>query len=431
VADIRPFRGVRYTGRGASLQDVVSPPYDAIRAEEADDLRRRSPYNSVHLDLPQPRGDDPDDRYAAAAELVRSWLDEGILTRDDEPSLYVVAQTFRGPDGWEHTRRGFIALARLEDFASGVILPHEKTHAGPRADRLKLLRATHADLSPIFMLYPDPTNEVGAALTTAPSPAQPLTVRDRDGNVQQLSRLTGEAAAAAGRRLAGRRLFIADGHHRYETALAYRGERSAAGDTSADYVMVYLCSLDDPAVVILPTHRLLKGVAVPPPEELLARLRPTFAVYREREHGAEACELMLGHVHTLSDAAKVFGLYFPREEACVTLELSDPAAIARLVAEGLSPDYARLSTTLLHHLIFRDVLGMDPNETEGQIDYVTNLGEAMRALATGRYTLGAFINATPMAEVGAVAGRGETMPQKSTFFYPKPLTGLVFNAMEP
>ena len=431
MADVKPFRAVRYTGRGTLLDDVVSPPYDVLGPVDADELRRRSPYNSVHLDLPLPFADGSDGHYAATAERLRAWLAEGVLARDEEPSLYVLDQTFRGPDGWERTRRGFIAAVGLEDFAAGVILPHEKTHSGPRSDRLKLLRATRADLSPIMMLYPDPSDEVGAALAAAqPPPAQLAVLRDRDGSQHRLSRVAGEATTAVGRLLAGRRLLIADGHHRYTSALAFRDKRRRAGDASADHTMAYLCSQDDPGLVIFPTHRLLKGVAVPPPEEVLARLSPTFAVYREQEHGAEACTLMLGHVHTLSDAAKVFGLYFPREQACVTLELTDPAAFTRLVSEGLSPDSARLSTTLLHYLIFRDVLGMDPNETEGRIDYVTNLGAAMRALASGDYTLGAFINPTPMAEVRAVAEAGETMPQKSTYFYPKPLTGLVFNVME-
>jgi uncharacterized protein (DUF1015 family) len=255
-------------------------------------------------------------------------------------------------------------------------------------------------------------------------------VTDRDGNVHRLSRVTGEVTATVARLLADRRLLIADGHHRYAGALAYRDERRAAGDDSADYTMAFLCSMDDPGLVIFPTHRLIKGVAVPPPDQVLARLRPTFAVYREPERGGAACRLMLEHVHTLTDATKVFGLYFPRDEVCATLELSDPSAVVRLVAEGLSPDFARLSTTLLHYLVLRDVLGMDPNETEGSIDYATDLTAAMRTLSQGGYTVGAFINPTPMAEVRAVAERGETMPQKSTYFYPKPLTGMVINVMD-
>ena len=287
------------------------------------------------------------------------------------------------------------------------------------------------------MLYPDPTNRVGAALAgaapaaAAPPPAQPVTVTDAEGTVHRFTPVSGPVTDEVARLLAGKRLYIADGHHRYETALYFRDERRAAGDHSADSVMVYLCSMDDPGLVVFPTHRLLKGVPVPPADELLARLAPTFAVYPERPEGAQSCAVMMGHVGSLTDAAKVFGLYFPHERTCATIELRDPSAITRLIKEGLSPEYASLSVTLLQYLIFRDALGLDPTRTEGKIDYATRLDEALALLdGDGGYTLGAFVNATPIAEVRRVADRGETMPHKSTYFHPKPATGLVFHVME-
>ena len=221
-------------------------------------------------------------------------------------------------------------------------------------------------------------------------------------------------------------MLIADGHHRYETALAYRDERRAAGDHSADWVMVFLSSMDDPGLAIFPTHRLLAGLDLPPADTVVERLREHFAVFPEEGGGAGACSLMMNHVATLGGGDKVFGLYFPAEERCVTVELRDMAAMTHLVDRGFSPESARLSVTILAELIFRDALGLDPDALEGHIAFAKSVDDAMAAIDEGGCGLAAFLNATLMDEVRAVAARGEVMPQKSTYFYPKLLTGLVF-----
>jgi len=428
MAKISAFRGVRYDVARLDAGDLVCPPYDVISDQQARHYRQRSPYNAVHLELPQPTAAH-DDRYEAAAALLREWLASGILRRDREPSLYLLEQAFRGPDGQQRRRRGLLALLRLEDFSTRVVLPHEKTHTGPKEDRLRLLRATRANVSPIFMLYSDPTDEVGAALAAAePPPAQPMTVTDEDGTVHRCTQLSGSVVDQVISALAAKRLYIADGHHRYETALHYRDERRAVGDHSADETLVYLSSMDDPGLVVFPTHRLLKAVSLPSPQDVLARLAPTFAVFLERPDGTSGCRAMMSHMGSLSDSTKVFGLYFPRERTCATVELRDPSAIARLVAEGMSPDLAHLPVTLLHSLILGDALGLGPAQTEGKIDYVAGFDEALALLETdSQYTLGVFLNPMPVADVRHVADRGETMPHKSTYFYPKPLTGLVFH----
>jgi len=230
--------------------------------------------------------------------------------------------------------------------------------------------------------------------------------------------------------LRDRPVLIADGHHRYETALAYRDERRAAGRHDAEHVMVYLSSMDDPGLAIFPTHRLLRDVPLPPIDEVIDRLRPTFSVFQELCGSPESCLPMMDHLSRLTSAGKVFGLYFAAEQRCITLELSDPAAMARLARRGLSPEYAQLSVTLLAELVFRDALGLDPDGLEGHISFVKSVDDAMLAMASGEYCLAAFLNATKMAEVRAVAERGETMPQKSTYFYPKLLTGLVFDKLD-
>jgi uncharacterized protein (DUF1015 family) len=433
MAEVGPFKGLRYDPSLVALDDVVAPPYDVLSPDEAQRLRVRSPYNIAHLDLPllTPGLGDP---YERAAKTLGGWRDAGVLRRDEEPCLYLVDESFRGPDGFERVRRGVIARLRLSAFSEGVVLPHEKTHEGPKLDRLRLWRATHTTLSPIFLLFPDDRGEVATALARAADqaaarPGAARTARDRDGNATTLTPISGPLVQRLAALLRDERLFIADGHHRYETALAYRDERRAAGDHSADELMVYLCSMRDPGLAVFPTHRLLKGVEIPPMDEVLARLQPAFSVFGERGADGSTCAAMVERLGDFADRGKVFGLYFPREQACCTIELRDISAVAHLLDEGFSPDAARLSVTILHYLILRDALGLDPVATEGRIDYATDPGAAYELLGGGGYTLGVFINATSVEEVRAVAEHGETLPQKSTYFYPKLLTGLVLDAM--
>jgi uncharacterized protein (DUF1015 family) len=431
MAEVTPFRGIRY-GESIALDDVVAPPYDVIPEAQAAELRGRSPHNAVHLDLPVAPGETAQDAaYARAAAAFERWQADGVLVREATPSLYLVDQTYRGPDGRERTRRGFVGRLRLADFAEHVVLPHERTHAGPKVDRLRLYRAAHADLSQIFLLVPDDDGGVEDALTAASAgPAGPVReARDGDGNLHRIVPVAGPGAERIVALLRERRLYIADGHHRYETALAYRDERRVHGDHSADTLMVYLCSMSDPGLTVFPTHRLVRGVVVPPLDELVERLRPSFEVVGVPVRGLEACRGVLGSLGEQADPGRVFGLSLPREDVCVVVKAREPEVKKRLVASGFSPDAAGLSVTVLHELVLREALGMDPGQAEKHIDYAKNVPDALAALASGRYELGAFLNATQVGQVQALADRGETMPQKSTYFYPKLLTGLVFDAL--
>ncbi len=430
MAEVTPFRGIRYSD-AVTLDDAVAPPYDVISAAQAAALRSRSPYNATHVDLPVMPGEVAETvAYTRSAAMFRTWRADGVLRRDETPRVYLVDQTYRGPDGRERRRRGFVARLRLTAFSEGVVLPHERTHAGPKEDRLNLYRATHADLSQIFLLFPDDDGVLGAALDGAAagaSPAAAREARDGDGNLHRLVPLAGAAVDRVLAGLRGRPLYIADGHHRYETALAYRDERRDAGDHSADTLMVYLCSIGDPGLTVFPTYRLVKGAGVPPLDHLLARLRPHFDVVGEPVAGTEPARAALQGLGAL--AGRVFGLYLAREDACVVVRTREPAATDRLLAAGVSPAAAGLSVTVLHELILREALGLDPRREERQVDYVKSVPDALAALAGGAYELGAFLNATEVSQVRAVADRGETMPQKSTYFYPKLLTGLVYDAL--
>ncbi len=433
MADVRPFRGVRY-GAHADLDSLVSPPYDVLGVAQAEELRERSPFNAVHLDLPVGPGEAPTAAaYAGAAEKLAAWRREGVLVREAEPVVYLVDQTYRGPDGVDRTRRGFIARLVLADFSERVVLPHEKTHAGPKTDRLELYRATHADLSQIFLLYPDAEGRVADVLSAAASrltPGEVRVVRDADGNSHRIAPVGGEQAPRIAALLREETLYIADGHHRYETALAFRDERRALGDHAADTMMVYLCGMNDPGLTVFPTHRLIKGVELPPMAEVLERLSPTFETLPGAATGLDGCERFIREgLRGGPDPGGAFGLYFPREETCAVARLRDVSALDRLAAEGFSRASAGLTVTVLHYLILRDALGIDPGHTEGRIDYDSDAGDAFARLGAGGYVLGAFINATRASDVKTIADQSETMPQKSTYFYPKLLTGLVFDVL--
>jgi uncharacterized protein (DUF1015 family) len=432
MAHISPFRGLRYRD-DISLDDVVAPPYDVLSAAEAAELRARSPYNATHVDLPVLPGETADDEaYARAARTFRSWREQGVLECDKSPGIVVVDQTYTGPDGRERTRRGFIARLRLAALDQRVVLPHERTHPGPKVDRLRLYRATRADISQIFLLFPDDDGSAGRDLAAAAGgiPAEAWrTAHAGDGNTHRAAAVTGPAAEHVAQALRDRPLYIADGHHRYETALAFRDERRAMGDFSADTLMVYLCSLNDPGLTVFPTHRLVHGI----PPLSLARLTelavPYFELVGEPAAGAEACRAALEALPEQADPGRVFGLYLPREQTCITVRTREPQASGRLAAEGFSPAAAGLSVTLLHELLFRDALGLHHDDAERNVDYAKSVPDALAALGSGRYELGAFLNATLVDQVRTIADQGEVMPQKSTYFYPKLLSGLVYDAL--
>ena len=432
MADISVFRGIRYR-ESTALDDVVAPPYDVLSAAQAADLRARSPYNAVHIDLPVPPGAAADDAaYARAAELFRGWRNEGALVRDELPGIAVIDQTSTGPDGRKRTRRGFVARLRLASLEERVVLPHERTHAGPKADRLRLYRATHADISQIFLLYPDDDGIVSEALDAAAGDIPAAAWReahDGDGNTHRVATVGGAAAERVSEGLRGRPLYIADGHHRYETALAYRDERRAAGDSSADTLMVYLCSLSDPGLTVFPTHRLVRGIAPISLDDLIEHVQPFFDVVGEPVTGVAARRAALDALPEQADPARVFGLYLPRAAACLIVKTREPAASERLAADGFSPDAAGLSVTILHELLLSEALGLQHDEAERHVDYAKSVPDALAALDGGGYELGAFLNATLVDQVRAIADHGEVMPQKSTYFYPKLLTGLVFDAL--
>jgi uncharacterized protein (DUF1015 family) len=416
MAEIQPLRALHYDlDRTGGLQNVVAPPYDVIDEEQRRELERRSPFNIVRIDLPA--GEDP---YAAAAELLAQWRQDGVIVEDEAPALWALEQEFTGPDGRRRTRRGFFARVRVEDYGAGRIRPHERTHPGPREDRLRLTRATRANLSPIFSLYSDPAGRAWDALEGARGSEPWGASTDEDGTRNLIWRVADPAAIEAVRAtLADSELLIADGHHRYETARVYAEE--VGGEGEHRYVLMCLVSLQDPGLTVFPTHRLLKGLTSAQQEDLATAIRSDFEI-RELESSND-----LAPEH--SDPVR-FGYIDAHFRRPFMLALKDNA-IADAALPFHAEPYRRLDTAVLEAVILKGALGM----TEHDIDHLDGLGyarsfeEALRLVDSGEYDAAFFMAPTPVEQVQAVAGAGENMPPKSTYFFPKVPTGLLFNPL--
>ncbi|HKF80490.1 MAG TPA: DUF1015 domain-containing protein [Thermoleophilaceae bacterium] len=420
MSDVQPLRTLRYDlGAVGSLEAAIAPPYDVIDEQLRAALASRSPFNAVEIDLPRaPAGGDP---YLHAAEIFQAWRREGVLVQEREPALWVLRQEYTAPGGSNRRRQGFLARVRIEDYGPGRIRPHERTHAGPKEDRLRLTRATRANLSPIFSLFPDPDGAAGEALEQGASGEPFASARDQDGTRNTLWRLGDpDAIASLQRALAGAELLIADGHHRYETARIYADE--VGGEGEHRYVLMFLCSLADRGLTVFPTHRLLTGLKDSPDKQQAIRetLTRDFEVEQvaPEELQPDGRGIAFGYMDS-----------FHRTPYRVTLK--DPS-IADAALEGRPEPYRRLDTAVLETLVLRGALGMSEDDIlhlRG-LDYSEDVSEARAAVESGQADAGFFLRPTPVEQVQAVAEAGESMPPKSTYFFPKVPTGLVFNLLE-
>jgi uncharacterized protein (DUF1015 family) len=417
VAEVLPLQAVHYDlGTVGALADVVAPPYDVIDEAQRAELADRSPYNVVELDLPRnPDGGDP---YGHAAELLGQWTDEGVLTRDAEPTIWALEQDYAAPDGSRLTRRGFLARVKLAPYGEGI-RPHERTQPGPKEDRLRLTRATRHNLSPIFALHPgDAWRHLEPALVDEPWGD----VTDGYGTSHRVWRIDDPAVQeAVATELAPGELLIADGHHRYETSLAYQAEVGPGGPQ--DYVLMALVSLEDPGLTVFPTHRLISGLADDPAkqEALGTGLRNLFEVEE-----VAASELDPGGI----EGVGVFGYMASHHKQAFHLRLASNPALDQELA-GRSEAYRTLDAAILEELVLKGILEMSAEDIAAKrgIGYTPSIDEALAKLDAGDYQAAFLLRPTPIDQVREVAAAGETMPPKSTYFFPKLLTGLVFNPL--
>jgi uncharacterized protein (DUF1015 family) len=420
MADVQAFRALHYDlGTVGSLESVIAPPYDVIDPAQRAALAARSPHNVVTVDLPQaPLGGDA---YEEAARLFALWRSQGAVVRDDTPALWALQQDYVGPDGRSLTRRGIFARVRVEEYGAGRIRPHERTHPGPKEDRLRLTRATKANLSPIFSLYDDPAGAAWGALAPHITGAPWGEATDGDGTVNQLWRIDDGAALARVKMAMGEtELLIADGHHRYETARVYAEEIGGEGDHR--YVLMCLVALQDPGLTIFPTHRLLNQVKDPAVQQKLGTyLRETFEVTEIAQSELRPPD---------GDGPLTMGYIDSFHKQAYRLVLKDQAIADAALADYPEP-YRHLDTAVLEALILPGVLGM----TEDDVSHLNGLGysrtddEALQAVLSAEYDCAFFLRGSPVRQVQEIAAAGVNMPPKSTFFYPKVPTGLLFNPL--
>ena len=407
MPELRPFAGIRYQVPSSELGRVLAPPYDVISPAGQRELYERDPRNVVRLILNRTPGEAG---YAEAGSTFRRWLEEGVLAPDARPGFYLLEQAFE-VDGRARVRHGLFARFRAEDPERGSILPHEQTRKGPREDRYRVLKATRANFSPIFLMFPDRSGRfASAAATIAAGP--PIASYTDDGGVgHRLWRVAGDGAAMAlGETVAGAKAYIADGHHRYATALRYRDEVGPDGA----WTMGYFTPLEGPGLVVLPYHRIL--AAAPTLAEARRALQGRFRVTEAataREAAAQAEK---------SAAPYAFGLAAPGGGAVVAEAL--PAA-AELLPASAPESLRALDTYFLHHAVLRPLLQV-PDEA---VDYVHSQAEAEAAVATGACGMAVLMRPTPVGQIVAVAEARESMPAKSTFFHPKVPSGLVIHPL--
>ncbi|MCC2668845.1 MAG: hypothetical protein K0Q72_1316 [Armatimonadetes bacterium] len=414
MAEVQPFRGIRYRlDQPEDAAVVVAPPYDVISPADQQALEERDARNVIRLELP--RDEDGDDatrnRYTRAAELFRSWLEEGVLVREDAPAFYVYGQRYRVGDT-EQERLGLMAALKVEPYEAGVVLPHEQTFPKHKEDRFRLLSTAKAQFSPIFGLYSAPEADVRGHLEAAASGAPVASAVDREGVEHRMWAVTDPTFTVwADGAFAGKQVFIADGHHRYETAMRYAQERRAqapeAPASPFDFVMTFLVEMDDPGLVLLPTHRLVPA-GLPSAEEVLTRLEPYFRI---EDTTLEAVDALEHHQ---------IGLVLSNGRAW-KLTLTDTEAVNRL-DQVHSAAWRDLDVVLLHRLVLESALGLDEH---AEIVYTRDPAEARNRVTSGEFQASFVLPSPRVEELKEVAGAGDKMPHKSTYFWPKAISGLV------
>jgi uncharacterized protein (DUF1015 family) len=441
MADIFPFQAYRYNSERVSLADVLTQPYDKISPAMQQRYARNSPYNLIPVEKGQPSPSDSaaDNVYTRAERALQQWIREGILMRDPSPGIYAYSQEYTVPGSTERrTRTGFIALGRVEDYSHGVVFRHEHTLTGPKADRLELLRHTRTHTGQIFMLYTDPQRRVDTLLANAPS-ATPVEVRDEYGVVHRLRPIfDADVIAAVKRAMADQKLVIADGHHRYETAIAFRDECRAKDprrdpDAPHEKVMMTFINTRSEGLLILPTHRVIAGMANFDPAAFRRNMAAAFDQeawsFESGSARASALEKFSGELAARGKAGPAIGMYTGKDFVLFWLK---PGANLAVLLPDVPPALRELDVVLLHRLLLDKGLGITPAAiAAGQhVTYERDIAAALAAVDEGRAQAGFLLNPIGVETTAAIALSGQVLPQKSTDFYPKLLSGITLYRME-
>jgi uncharacterized protein (DUF1015 family) len=435
MPDIQAFRAFRYDLKHVgSLSNVVCPPYDVIDAKFQDELYKKHPANFIRLELnrEEPGDNDQNNRYTRAARFLKNWRQEGLLTEESQPAIYVYHQVFKYA-GREYTRRGFMCRCRLVRFGQGNIYPHEETMSGPKQDRLLLTKATRANLSQIFGLYPDATNDAQNLLEERIRGTTPIEANDHLGVVHRMWAVTDPTVISKLTGIMGPKpIFIADGHHRYETACNYRDELVAAtggslpDNHSGNFVLMVCIGMDDPGLIVLPTHRLFRGLPAMESGELTGKLGHAFAC-RVAGEGADLAENVWDTIETDGEQSTI-GLFTEKDQRWTIARLTDAGGRRMAeVAGDHSADWQGLGVAVLHRLLVDTLLGAKGHPKP---EYVHLVSELEQGIETGEFPLAALVMPATVEHIRVISQHGERMPAKSTYFYPKLLGGLVINPLE-
>ena len=441
MASVIPFRGLLYNvAKIKNLREVVTPPYDVISPEEQDAFYKGHPHNAIRLILGKayPTDTETDNWYTRAAADFEKWQAEHTLVRDMAPALYFTEIDYSA-HATNMTRCGLIALVELEGFDRGIILPHERTFSATKSERFRLMEACHANFSPIFSLYPDPENRVIDHLKQSVAGKSPdIDFKDRDEFHHRLWRITDRSTIdAVTTEISDKPLYIADGHHRYETALNYRNKRltenpACPKDASCRYVMMYLTSMHDPGLTVLPAHRLIHDVMGEQLDTFLDRTTPFFEIQTFYGPNQKKIETdFLNHLRSHSSKGNAIGVFMKSRDALYILRLKEDV-MDHLFADTLPDTLKQLDVTVLTQVILTKILDFDEKDLDNpsKISYTSKVPEAIDAVRKGGYALAFIMNPTKIVQVQQVADARLIMPRKSTYFYPKVITGLVLNKID-
>lgn len=434
MPNIQPFEGLRYNlAQVGSLSDVVAPPYDVIGPEYQDALYEKSEYNVVRLILNKmlPTDDEQNNRYTRSARTLKDWKEAGVLVKESKPSLYVYHQIYT-VKGKEYCRKGFMCGCEAVPFGEGMVFPHEITMSGPKLDRLMLTTACKTNFSQIFGLYPDEHNEVQNVLENAIVGVTPLEATDKDGVINRMWIVDDQETVNKVVELMGPKpIFIADGHHRYETACNYRKQIAEQGELTsnhpANHVLMVCIAMEDPGLIVLPTHRLFTNVRETSQEDLIARLGDSFRVTTVG-NGINSAKAAWALIEQMNDQGTM-AIYTGKDGVWSLISITEAGKekMAQVAAEH-HPEWQSLGVAILHSLVVDTLLELKGHEKPTYIHDVDEVAETI-AKEPEKYPLAALVSPATVQQIQDCSMVRERMPAKSTYFYPKLITGFVFKPL--
>lgn len=416
MAEIKAFKGMRYTPAAGNLNALVCPPYDIISDSQREKYIEENPCNIIRLELPK----GGDERYKEAGKTLKDWLDKEILACDKEDSIYVYEMLFSA-NGVRNRLKGFVSLVKLVEFSEGIVLPHEETLSKAKEDRFNLMSETFCNFSQIYSLYMDEDGSAYNMIDGCSKGTPDMEVKDPDGTVHRMWKVSDSGVIkSVTEAFKDKKLYIADGHHRYETALNFHRKH---GTESSGYIAMMLVNMENKGLVVFPTHRIVKDLENFSAEKVIEDCKPYFDI--AEAPGEERMQAALNKFY--DEGKKAFAMYTGYGK-CYVMTLKDEGAVKKLLPD-MSEAYCGLDVTVLHSLVLERILGIDKENMANQknLTYTRSRQEALEAVDMDGADCSFILNPTKVSEIRDVAAAGEKMPQKSTYFYPKLITGLVMN----